>query len=99
MMGANAGIIRAICISEKKGTRKHEIREAVLKESWGIEGDAHAGRWHRQVSLLGLQQIESNAEALGIPITIFESEIFNAVDRIDKNPCYIWRQDAAGISI
>ncbi len=33
--------------------------------------------------------IESNAEALGIPITIFESEIFNAVDRIDKNPCYI----------
>lgn len=33
--------------------------------------------------------IESNAAALGIPITIFESEIFNAVDRIDKNPCYI----------
>ena len=33
--------------------------------------------------------IESNARALGIPVTIFESEIFNAVDRIDKNPCYI----------
>ena len=58
-MGANAGIIRAICISEKKGTRKHEIQKAALKESWGITGDAHAGRWHRQVSLLGLQQIEA----------------------------------------
>ena len=33
--------------------------------------------------------IESNARALGIPVTIFESEIFNAVDSIDKNPCYI----------
>ena len=33
--------------------------------------------------------IESNARTLGIPVTIFESEIFNAVDRIDKNPCYI----------
>ena len=33
--------------------------------------------------------IESNAKALGIPVTIFESEIFNAVDRVEKNPCYI----------
>ena len=33
--------------------------------------------------------IESNAAALGIPITVFESEIFNAVDRIKKSPCYI----------
>ena len=33
--------------------------------------------------------IESNAEALGIPITIFESTIFDAVDTIDKNPCYL----------
>ena len=33
--------------------------------------------------------IESNAKALGIPITIFESDIFDAVDTIDKNPCYL----------
>ena len=52
------GIIRGICISEKKGTQKHEIPEAELKTEWGIEGDAHAGKWHRQVSLLGLEQIE-----------------------------------------
>ena len=33
--------------------------------------------------------IESNAEALGIPVTIFESTIFDTVDTIDKNPCYL----------
>lgn len=53
-----AGTILSICISEKKGTQKHEIPEAELKEDWGIVGDAHAGKWHRQVSLLGLEQIE-----------------------------------------
>ena len=52
------GKIHAICISEEKGTQKHEVPDAVLKEEWGIEGDAHAGKWHRQVSLLGLGQIE-----------------------------------------
>ena len=52
------GMIKGICISEKKGTQKHEVSEAVLIEDWGIEGDAHAGKWHRQVSLLGFQQIE-----------------------------------------
>lgn len=52
------GTIHAICISEAKGTQKHEIPEARVIEDWGIEGDAHAGKWHRQVSLLGLEQIE-----------------------------------------
>ncbi len=50
--------IQAICISEKKGTQKHEVASATLKEDWGIVGDAHAGKWHRQISLLGLEQIE-----------------------------------------
>ena len=52
------GIIRCICISEYKGTQKHEISEAEVIADWGIKGDAHAGKWHRQVSLLGLEQIE-----------------------------------------
>lgn len=52
------GIIQGICISEKKGTQKHEVPEAELIEEWGIKDDAHAGKWHRQVSLLGLGQIE-----------------------------------------
>ncbi len=52
------GKILAICISERKGTEKKEIPSAVLKPDWGIVGDAHAGRWHRQVSLLSVEKIE-----------------------------------------
>lgn len=50
--------IEAICISEKKGAQKTEISEAILQENWGIVGDAHAGNWHRQVSLLSLEKIQ-----------------------------------------
>ena len=45
-------LLKGICISEKRGTAKHEIEEAVFVKDWGIEKDAHAGHWHRQVSLL-----------------------------------------------
>ncbi len=51
--------IQAICISEVRGTQKHVIPQAEFIEDWGIKGDAHAGKWHRQVSLLGLDQIEA----------------------------------------
>ena len=50
--------VLAVCISEKKGTEKKEIEKAVLKPDWGIEGDAHAGKWHRQVSLLAFEKID-----------------------------------------
>ncbi|MGI5989046.1 MAG: molybdenum cofactor synthesis domain-containing protein [Lachnospiraceae bacterium] len=53
------GKLIAICTSPAKGTQKTQVPEAVLREDWGIEGDAHAGHWHRQVSLLGLEQIEA----------------------------------------
>ena len=52
------GVIKGICISEKRGTAKHEIEEAILVKNWGIQGDAHAGHWHRQVSLLSYEKIE-----------------------------------------
>ncbi len=52
------GKILAICVSEKKGTQKRPVEAAILKEDWGIEGDAHAGKWHRQVSLLSFEKIE-----------------------------------------
>lgn len=52
------GKIHAICISEKRGTQKHTVPEANFLAHWGIEHDAHAGDWHRQVSLLGLEKIE-----------------------------------------
>ena len=52
------GVIKGICISEKRGTAKHEIEEAILAKDWGIQGDAHAGHWHRQVSLLSYEIFE-----------------------------------------
>lgn len=51
------GIVKAICISEKKGTQKSFIKEANFIEDYGIENDAHAGKWHRQVSLLSYDTI------------------------------------------
>ena len=56
------GKLIAICTSEKKGTQKQQVESAVLREDYGIEGDAHAGNWHRQVSLLGLEKIASFRE-------------------------------------
>ena len=52
------GKLLGICISEKRGTEKQLIQEANLIENYGIEGDAHAGNWHRQVSLLSSEKIE-----------------------------------------
>ena len=61
------GVIKGICISEKRGTAKHEIEEAVFVKDWGIEGDAHAGNWHRQVSLLSYETIqEFNRQGAGV---------------------------------
>lgn len=53
------GKIWAVCTSPAKGTQKQNVHEARLVADWGIEGDAHAGKWHRQVSLLALEQIEA----------------------------------------
>ena len=56
------GKVTAVCISEKKGTQKTEVPSIKLVPEWGIEGDAHAGKWHRQVSLLALEKIEAFRE-------------------------------------
>ena len=53
------GKVDALCISKKKGQRKHPVDSATFKADYGIEGDAHAGSWHRQVSLLSADDIES----------------------------------------
>lgn len=60
-MSKKAKIV-AVCTSENKGERKKNIGEAKLIENHGIEGDAHAGDWHRQVSLLGLESIDKMRE-------------------------------------
>lgn len=50
--------ILSVNISEKKGVIKHPIEKGYFKLDYGLEGDAHAGKWHRQVSLLGTESIE-----------------------------------------
>lgn len=56
------GKVIAVCISERKGTQKTQVPSIRLVPEWGIEGDAHAGKWHRQVSLLALEKIEAFRE-------------------------------------
>ena len=53
------GIIRAICLSAERGVPKRDAGEGELIEQHGIQGDAHAGDWHRQVSLLSLEKINA----------------------------------------
>ena len=50
--------IVSIATSTKKGTRKASVDEAYLKKEHGLEGDAHAGKWHRQVSFLASEEID-----------------------------------------
>lgn len=52
------GTIRAVCTSPEKGTQKKNIGTCEIIEDHGLKGDAHAGNWHRQVSLLSYEKIE-----------------------------------------
>jgi MOSC domain-containing protein YiiM len=58
------GTIEAVCISVERGTPKKPVPEAVFVAGWGIEGDAHAGGWHRQVSILAAESIDEMKEKL-----------------------------------
>lgn len=53
------GFVRAVCTSPAKGTEKRPVPQAFFKKNHGIEGDAHAGNWHRQVSLLSCDKVEA----------------------------------------
>ncbi len=52
------GKLLAINISKERGTEKREVPQAELVADYGIMGDAHAGKWHRQVSLLSAEKID-----------------------------------------
>jgi len=60
------GKVVAISISKKKGIPKTNVKSAKLIENFGIEGDVHAGNWHRQVSFLALESINKMREK-GLP--------------------------------
>jgi len=67
-VAAIKGRIRAISVSKEKGTQKVNVPRAELQAGFGIVGDAHAGDWDRQVSLLGIECIEKMA-AKGLDVS------------------------------
>jgi MOSC domain-containing protein YiiM len=60
--------VKAVCISENKGERKKPVETVELRENHGIIGDAHAGDWHRQVSLLAQESIDK-MRAMGLDVS------------------------------
>ncbi len=58
----------SVNISEKKGERKHPVTEIVLRPCHGIVGDAHAGDWHRQISLLAEESVDTLRAGCPIPL-------------------------------
>ena len=63
---ATVGRIIAISISKKRGIPKTNVESAKLIENFGIEGDAHTGNWHRQISILAIESIEKMRDS-GLP--------------------------------
>lgn len=61
------GKVMAVNISVKRGTQKVNVHTVKLIENYGLENDAHAGNWHRQVSLLSYEKIEE-FKAKGAPV-------------------------------
>lgn len=62
------GTVLAVCVSEKKGEQKHPVDEIRLVPQVGIPGDAHAGDWHRMLSLLSANSVRRLQEKVSIPL-------------------------------
>ena len=87
--------VRAICISEKKGTAKVQVPKAEFIEDFGIKGDAHAGKWHRQVSLLAFEKIEDfRADGGNVDFGAFGENL--VVDGIELNKLPIGQRLTVG---
>ena len=67
-MSTKTAVIKAVCISERKGQQKHPVERVHLRPEHGIDGDAHAGNWHRQLSLLGQESVDRLQEKISIPL-------------------------------
>jgi MOSC domain-containing protein YiiM len=74
--------VESFNIAAEKGVAKHEMPEIVLQENFGIKGDAHAGAWHRQVSLLAGEAIDAmKAKGLSLaPGAFGENIVTRGVD-------------------
>ena len=92
------GKILAVCISEKKGTTKENVKKAYLKEQFGLENDAHGGKWHRQVSLLGAEENRGISEKnLGASYGAFRENL--VVESFDFRQLRVGSRFAVGRSI
>ncbi len=78
------GRLMHVCISDKKGIAKHEVPSVSVLVEHGVEGDAHAGEWHRQISLLAHADIESmRAKGLELEPGAFGENL--VIDGLDCN--------------
>jgi molybdopterin adenylyltransferase len=76
MNATQRGKVLAVNISEDKGTKKTNIQSCTLLKDFGLKGDAHAGPWHRQVSLLANESIEKmRAKGLNVGYGDFAENI------------------------
>ena len=61
------GKVIAVCTSDRRGIQKKDVQSGYFSADWGIDGDAHAGHWHRQVSLLSADKIAAfNEKGAGV---------------------------------
>jgi len=67
-MSSNTACILAVCISQKKGEQKHPVEKIDLVPHIGIPGDAHAGDWHRMVSVLSVESVRRLQEKIAFPL-------------------------------
>ncbi|OUO39856.1 MOSC domain-containing protein [Megamonas hypermegale] len=77
------GKILAVCISEKKGTLKKAIPVGEMIKDFGLKNDAHAGKWHRQISLLAVEAVRqfSNKYDMKVPAGAFgENLLVKGID-------------------
>ena len=81
------GKVVAVCVSKEKGTRKTNVGAAKLLRDWGIENDAHGGRWHRQVSLLSFEKTEEFRQK-GELLTTYLSMVPNNQDQVELDNYY-----------
>lgn len=65
-LASRRAVINAVCVSEKKGQQKHPVLSIHMRPEHGIVGDAHAGNWHRQVSLLAKESVDAMQEKVDI---------------------------------
>ena len=60
--------VLAVCISDSRGIQKHPVEKAELRVGHGIAGDAHAGVWHRQISILGIDSVNRLRDRVSVEI-------------------------------